>query len=133
MDLHETLIVAGALFIVLPPAEQGLEPGGENFGFELIGIGLAFLLVGLVLHARWLIPASVLTITGVAVRWVTGGFVDVPFWLILGIVGTLLLAAGTFILLQRERWDTWRDGARNWWLETTTGPPPPTPGVPPTG
>jgi hypothetical protein len=122
MDLHEGLMVIGALFIVLPPAAQGLEPGGEIYGLELIGIGLAFLLVGFVLHARWLVPVGVLAISGVAVRWLTGGFVAVPFWLILGLVGTGLLGFGTFILLQRERWDAWRASARSWWLRTTGAP-----------
>jgi hypothetical protein len=121
MDLHEGLIVVGTLFIVLPPAQQGFNPGGEIYGFELMGIGLLFLFAGLILHARWLVPAGVLTITGVAVRWLTGGFVDVPFWLMLGAVGTFLLAVGTFILLQRERWDSWRTTARLWWLRTTAG------------
>ncbi|MEZ4493790.1 MAG: hypothetical protein R3C29_10820 [Dehalococcoidia bacterium] len=122
MDLHEGLMVLGVLFIVLPPAQQGFQPGGELYGFELIGIGLGFLIFGLLIHARWLIPCGVLTVSGVAIRWLTGGFVAVPYWLLLGIVGTALLAFGTFILLQRERWDSWRNTVQGWWLHTATQP-----------
>lgn len=32
-----------------------------------------------------------------------------------------LLGAGTFILLQRERWDAWRKTLRTWWFRTAGG------------
>ncbi len=112
---HETLIIAGVLLLVLPPAEQSFEPGGARFGFELIAFGLAFLGIGLLIHARWLIPSGVLTLSGVAIRWLTAGYVDVPYWLLLGALGTVLLSFGMVVLLARERWDKARERVADWW------------------
>ncbi len=121
MLLHEVLQVAGVLFLVLPPAEQSFDGDAAKLGMELIGLAIVFLALGFVLHARWLVPSGVLTMSGVAVRWLTGGFVEVPFWLILGLVGTALLGVGLLILVQRERWDRWRGDVARWWID----PPPP--------
>ncbi|MFQ5381420.1 MAG: hypothetical protein ACE5EF_07345, partial [Dehalococcoidia bacterium] len=116
MAFHEAVIVAGVLALVLPPAEQSFEPGGGRYGFEVIGLGLAFLAVGFLVHARWLVPAGVLSLTGVAVRWVTGGYVTIPYWLVLGVLGTLLIAGGVVVLFQRDAWDATRERIINWWL-----------------
>ncbi len=129
LAVHESMTLLGAAFLVFPPAEQSFEPGGGEFGLELIGIGIALLLVGLLLHARWLVPSAILTLTGVSVRMVTGGFVSVPYWLLLGIAGTALVALGLLVLLERERWDQFRSRAVDWWNEAShpgglLGPPP---------
>jgi hypothetical protein len=124
MEFHESLAVAGVLFLVLPPAEQSFEPGGGKWGIELLGIGLGLLALGLVTHARWLVPSAVLTVSGVAVRFVTGGFVTAPYWLLLGIVGTVLLALGMLVLLQRQRWDNFRHAVVRWWDEGSHPHPP---------
>lgn len=116
MAMHEALIVGGALALVLPAAAQSFSPGGGRFGFEVIGLGLAFLATGLVIHSRWLIPTGVLCLTGVALRWLTGGYVTVPYWMILGVLGTLLLAFGTVVLFERDAWDVTKERFSRWWL-----------------
>ncbi|MCC7363011.1 MAG: hypothetical protein IT303_01465 [Dehalococcoidia bacterium] len=130
MQVHEAVMLAGVLFLVLPPAEQSFDPDGGKFGLELIGIGIVLLLVGLVLHARWLVPAAIATLTAVSLRLVTGGMVSVPYWLILGVAGTVLIAFGFLVLLERERWDQFRLAVVRWWGEAVKPPPgarPPTP------
>lgn len=116
---HEAVMLIGVLFLVLPPAEQSFEPGGGKFGLELIGISLALLAIGLVLHARWLVPAAIVTMTAVSLRLVTGGMVSVPYWAILGIAGSGLLAFGLLVLLERERWDRFRADVVRWWSQAS--------------
>ncbi|MCC6387022.1 MAG: hypothetical protein IT302_06540 [Dehalococcoidia bacterium] len=115
LELHEAVMLIGALHLVLPPAEQSFEPGGGKYGLELIGIGVALLVTGLGLHARWLVAAALLTITATAARLVTGGYFAVPYWAILGIAGTALIGAGLLILSQRAAWDRFRVGVVEWW------------------
>ncbi len=122
MGLHEALLVAGVLVLVLPAAAQSIESEAGVYGFETIAAGLVFLTLGLILHARWLIPSGVLTLSGVALRWATGGYVDIPYWLVLGAVGMVLLGGGLLLLSQRERWDALRRSAGRWWLETPASP-----------
>ncbi len=115
LQLHEALMLFGALHLVLPPAAQSFDPGGGRYGLELIGIGVALLVAGLGLHARWLVAAAMLTITATAARLVTGGYFAVPYWAILGVAGTALIGAGLLILSQRAAWDRFRIGVVNWW------------------
>jgi hypothetical protein len=124
MSLHEAVMIAGALALVLPPAEQSFEPGGGKFGLELLGIGLGILAVGLLFHARWLVAAAVATLTATALRMVTGGLFSTPYWLLLGIAGTALLLLGLLVLLERERWDRLRAAVVKWWEEASRPEPP---------
>ena len=131
MLAHEAVVVLGLLCLILPPAEQSFAPGGAVYGLELIGLGLLFLLVGFTLSARWLVSGSVLTLSGVAVRWLTIFGREAPYWLTLGLVGMALLGVGMLLLLQRERWERARRRIGRWWLETPAGwasPPDPLPG-----
>jgi hypothetical protein len=114
MLAHEAVQVLGMLVLLLPPAEQSFAPDGGRFGLELIAAGLLLLAVGLALYARWLVVGGVLTLTAVAVRWLVTES-DVPYWLTLGVVGMVLLAFGTLLLLERDRWDRARERMRRWW------------------
>lgn len=112
---HEAAMLVGAMVLVVPPSAQSFEPGGGTFGLEVLGIAIGLLLTGLILHARWLVPAGIVTLTAVSFRLVTGGLVSVPYWLLLGIAGTALLSLGVLVLLQRERWNRFRERAVEWW------------------
>jgi len=134
LQLHEGVMLLGALFLVIPPAAQSFEPGGGKFGLELLGIGIALLLVGLVLHARWLVAAAITTLTATATRMVTGGLFSTPYWLLFGLAGTALLVFGFLVLLERERWDRFRHRVVEWWLDVESAPLGPTgDGETPTG
>lgn len=128
--IHEAVMLAGSLVLVLPPAEQSFAPGGGYYGLELIGISVAMIIVGLLLHGRWLVAAGIATLTATAMRMVTGGLFSTPYWLLLGIGGTALIGFGVLVLLERERWDRFRHRVVNWWEETAAkGPPADTPGL----
>lgn len=115
---HETALIAGVGLIVLPQAEQSFESGGAKWGLVLIGEGLFFLALAFVLRARWLVPAGTLVLSGVAVRWLLESGETVPYWVTLGLIGTLLLGGGLFVLVNIEWWNRTRARASRWWQET---------------
>lgn len=117
---HELALLAGVGFIVLPQVEQSFEPGGEAWGLVLIVEGLVFLAVGFVLQARWLVPAGVLVLSGVAIRWLLANSDAVPYWITLGLLGTALLAVGVVFLLKAEWWAQTRGRASRWWQDDGT-------------
>jgi hypothetical protein len=137
MSIGEAVTVAGILAIVLPPAEQSFEPGGSIYGLELIAYGLLFLAVGLVLASRWIVAGGVLTLSGVAVRWLLVYGARAPYWLTLGVVGTVLLGLGLLLLFQRDWWQQSRARIAHWWLKDDSDdapgrkPPSASPGVHP--
>ena len=117
LSWHELLQLAGAALLVLPQAEQGFEPGGTRWGLVLLVEGIALLGVAMVLGARWLGVSAVITLSGVALRflWLNRESEAVPYWVMLAVAGFLLLAVGMTILLQREWWDRTRVRVRGWW------------------
>ena len=117
LSWHELLQLAGAALLVLPQAEQGFEPGGTRWGLVLLVEGFALLGIAMVLGARWLGVSAVITLSGVALRflWLNRETEAVPYWVMLAVAGFLLLAVGFTILLQREWWDRTRARVRGWW------------------
>ena len=117
LSWHELLQLAGAALLVLPQAEQGFEPGGTRWGLVLLVEGFALLGIAMVLGARWLGVSAVITLSGVALRflWLNRETEAVPYWVMLAVAGFLLLAVGFTILLQREWWDRTRMRVRGWW------------------
>ena len=117
LSWHELLQLAGAALLVLPQAEQGFEPGGTRWGLVLLVEGFALLGIAMVLGARWLGVSAVITLSGVALRflWLNRESEAVPYWVMLAVAGFLLLGVGMTILLQREWWDRTRVRVRGWW------------------
>ncbi|MGK2964487.1 MAG: hypothetical protein ACSLFM_02660 [Tepidiformaceae bacterium] len=129
LQWHELALVAGVGCVVLPQAEQSFDPGGDIWGLVLIAEGLAFLALGLVLRARWLVPAGTLVLSGVAIRWLLETSETIPYWVTLGAVGTILLAVGLFVMVKAEWWQSTRARASRWWQDPGDPPgrPAPTP------
>ncbi|MGI8550844.1 MAG: hypothetical protein ACR2PL_08675 [Dehalococcoidia bacterium] len=121
LSLNEALLVLGLLFLVLPPAKQSFEPGGGRYALQLIAEGILFLALGIGLTARWLVAGAVLTLSGVALRWLLLAGSQAPYWLTLGIVGMGLLGVGVLLLLHRDRWERLRSSLARWWLEAPQG------------
>jgi hypothetical protein len=117
MYLHEAAIVAGACFLVLPPASQSFANGEQGYLLELIAEGVILLVLGFVVSSRWLVAGGVLTFTGVAIRALAVFGTHAPYWLTLGLVGTLCLLVGLLLLVHRDRWDRARHRLGRWWLE----------------
>ena len=117
LSWHEVLQLAGAALLVLPQAEQGFEPGGARWGLVLLIEGIALLGIAMALSARWLGVSAVVTLSGVALRflWLNRETQAVPYWLMLAAAGFLLLAIGLTVLLQREWWDRNRARVQGWW------------------
>ena len=116
---HEVLQVAGAALLVIPQAEQGFEPGGARWGLVLLVEGLALLGVAIALNTRWLAVTAVVTLSGVALRflWVNRDTNVVPYWVMLAVAGFVLLAVGVTVLLQREWWDRSRARLQRRWRQ----------------
>lgn len=114
---HELLQLAGAALLVLPQAEQGFEPGGTRWGLVLLIEGIVLLGIAMTLGARWLGVSGVVTLSGVALRflWVNRDTDVVPYWVMLAAAGFLLLAIGLTVLLQRDWWDRTRLRLQTWW------------------
>ena len=114
---HELLQLAGAALLVLPQAEQGFEPGGARWGLVLLIEGIVLLGIAMALGARWLGVSGVVTLSGVALRflWVNRDTDVVPYWVMLAVAGFVLLAIGLTVLLQRDWWDRTRLRLQAWW------------------
>jgi hypothetical protein len=111
----EAVTLVGLLVLTLPAAVQGWGPNGTRYGIELIGMGALFLALGVPLGARWLVAGGVLTLSGVALRWLIVYSAALPRWLLLGAVGTGLIALGLLLLVHRERWERSRRAVAGWW------------------
>ena len=117
LSWHELLQLAGAALLVLPQAEQGFEPGGTRWGLVLLIEGFVLLGIAMALGARWLGVSGVVTLSGVALRflWVNRDTDAVPYWVMLAVAGFVLLAIGLTVLLQRDWWDRTRLRLQTWW------------------
>ncbi len=112
---HELLQVVAAAMLFLPQAQQGFAPGGAGWGLILVAEGILLLGAAIVLGARWLVVSAVVTLSGVALRFLFEGRDSVPYWSILGAAGLLLMAVGLVVLMQREWWERTRRALEQWW------------------
>ena len=71
--------------------------------------------VALVQRWAWLMAASTGFVVLDALRYLFNAAQVLPNWAILLIAGTMVMAAGTAILLGRERWIDWQRMAQAWW------------------
>jgi hypothetical protein len=106
----------GALLIMAPSFVQSLDDNGWRYGLILLPEALAFVAVALVQRRIWLLSVSLslAVLDGVHYLFFAGGPV-LPNWAILAIAGTAVMAAGTAILLGRDRWVVWQRVAQAWW------------------
>jgi hypothetical protein len=106
----------GALLIMAPSFVQSLDDNAWRYGLILLPEALAFVAVALVQRRIWLLSASLslAVLDGVHYLFFAGGPV-LPNWAILAIGGTAVMAAGTAILLGRDRWVVWQRVIQAWW------------------
>jgi len=119
--LHELVLLAGVATILLPQADEALQPGGADWGMLILLEGALLLLVSFVLGSRWLTVSGVLAISGVAIRWLGVNAGDtIPYWVVLGGAGMALLGLGTVMLLARDRWSAFKNSTVAWWRRSVT-------------
>ena len=106
----------GALLIMAPSFVQSLDDNGWRYGLILLAEALAFVAVALVQRRLWLLAVSLVlaVLNGVHYLFFAGG-PALPNWAILAIAGTAVMAAGTAILLGRDRWTVWQRAVQAWW------------------
>jgi hypothetical protein len=105
----------GAVVLMGPSLEQAWQDGGWPYALILLGEGLLLLGVALVLRSVWLVAASTGFVVLDALRYLFDASRALPNWAILAIAGTVVMAAGTAILLSRERWTDWQRTVQAWW------------------
>jgi hypothetical protein len=105
----------GAVMLMGPSLEQAWQDGGWPYALILLGEGLLLLGVALVLRSVWLLAASTGFVVLDALRYLFDASRALPNWAILAIAGTVVMAAGTAILLSRERWTDWQRTVQAWW------------------
>jgi len=107
----------GAAVLMGPSLAQSWDEGAWRYGLILLGEGLGLLVLALVQRRLWLLGTSVtfVVLDGVHYLFFAGG-PALPNWAILAISGAAVMAAGTAILLGRDRWTAWQRLAEAWWL-----------------
>jgi hypothetical protein len=115
----------GALLIMAPSFVQSLDDNGWGYGLILLPEALAFVALALVQRRIWLlgVSLSLAVLDGVHYLFFAGGPV-LPNWAILAIAGTAVMAAGTAILLGRDRWVVWQRVIQAWWRHEPLPPEP---------
>ena len=107
--------VLGAVILMAPSLGQSWQEGGWPYALILLGEGLSLLGLALVQRQAWLLSTSVGFVVLDAFQYLLSGAETLPPWAILAIAGSLVMAAGTAILLGRERWTEWQRSVRTWW------------------
>ncbi|MEX1254429.1 MAG: hypothetical protein WEE64_08815 [Dehalococcoidia bacterium] len=124
-DLRELLGPIEALsaaLIVGPSLVQSFDEGAWRYGVIVLAEGLALVALALVQRRVWLLGVSVGFVVLDSVHYlIEAGVPPIPTWAILAIAGIAVMAAGTAILLGRDRWTEWQQAAIAWWYRE---PPP---------
>jgi hypothetical protein len=113
--------VASAVVALGPPLAQGLVGTSDSWRYALLagGLALAYLLVGLRWRLRAPTSAGVISLSLIAGYQAFNRLQALPSWIILGLLGSLMLAAAVALLLRREAigragselrqsWEAWR-------------------------
>jgi hypothetical protein len=114
----------GAALIMGPSFVQSLDAHAWRYGLILLAESIGAVLLALVQRRIWLMGAATtfVVMDGAHYLFFAGGPV-LPNWAILAIAGTAVMAAGTAILLGRDRWTDWQRSVQTWWYRETPEPP----------
>jgi hypothetical protein len=122
-ELSEPGIGVGAVIIMGPSLLAAIK--GDGWAYNAILLAEALLFVAMALAQRWprLLSLSIgfVTLDGGYLLLFTGR--PLPTWALLGIAGFVVMAAGTAILLARDRWSDWQRMLSAWWYRESSVPP----------
>jgi hypothetical protein len=122
-ELSEPGIGVGAVIIMGPSLLAAIKGDGWAYNAILLAEALAF--VAMALAQRWprLLSLSIgfITLDGGYLLLFTGR--PLPTWALLGIAGFVVMAAGTAILMARDRWSVWQRTLTAWWYRESPVPP----------
>lgn len=110
--------VVGAGLIMGPSFLQSFDDGAWGYGLLVLGEGLVGVALALVQRRLWLLGTSITFVVLNGVHYLFfrgGGGPGIPTWAILAMAGALIMAAGTAILVSRERWTAWQEMVLAWW------------------
>ena len=108
----------GAIILMGPTLVQSLEEGAWAYGVVLLIEGIALVGLGLLWRRVWLLGTATafVVLDGLHYLFFAGG-PALPNWVILAIAGAAVMAAGTLILLGRDKWTRWHRALLAWWNE----------------
>jgi hypothetical protein len=108
--------LVGAVMIMGPTFVQSFERGAWAYGIILLGEGLALFGIAVTRRRLWLLCSSTgfVVANGLHYLFFSGGPTP-PGWVMLATAGTLVMAAGTAILLGRDQWTRWQTTLEEWW------------------
>jgi len=106
----------GAVLIMAPSFLQSLDGGGWQYGVILLAEGIAFVVLAVLERRLWLLTSGSGFVVADALHYLFfAGGPPLPNWAILAVAGAAVMAAGTLILLGRDRWMRWHRTLVDWW------------------
>jgi fumarate reductase subunit D len=122
-ELAEPGIAVGAAIIMGPSLLAAIK--GDGWAYNAILLAEAVLFVAIALVQRWprLLSLSIgfITLDAGYLLLFTGR--PLPTWALLALAGLVVMAAGTAILLARDRWATSQRTLTAWWYRESPVPP----------
>jgi hypothetical protein len=111
----------GAAVVMWPAFVQSLMDGWAHQAV-LLAEGSLFFALSVALRRRALLATASLFLALLAGRVLFDAVNALPNWIVVLLAGMALLAAGTAILIGRDRWERWQDAMAAWWRSTGEGP-----------
>jgi hypothetical protein len=112
-----------AILIMAPSLMQSFDENAWHYGLILLGEGLGGVGLAIVYRRPWLLGTATgfVVANGLHYLFFAGG-PALPNWAILSLAGTAVMAAGTAILLGRDRWMRWHRTVIAWWNQEPLAP-----------
>jgi len=110
----ERLYGLGPTIVMAPSFIQSLDRDAWEYGLALLLESLAFLALAVIQRRVWLLTIAVSFVVASGLHYLL--FEEgLPTWATLSLAGTLLMGAGTGILVGRDRWPDIQSAILAWW------------------
>jgi hypothetical protein len=116
---QERLYGLGPAIIMAPSFIQSLHHDAWGYGVILLAESLLFLALAILERRVWLLTVALSFVVSNVVHYAVfgdgSGEGGLPSWALLAIAGILVMAAGTAILMGRDRWSEIQASLLGWW------------------